>query len=113
MCKQYVPIDSTTMGEPVLACPVCGFYCVHPVALECRSPGTKKGHLKVDSNGIHLDPQLPPVGRGVMIAIRFVGECGHAFNYTFHFHKGSTAFFLDVIQKAKGVVLEADTIWRD
>ena len=112
-CTQCIPLDSITMGEPVLACPVCGFHCVHPVGLECISPGTRNGHVKIDSKGIHLDPEASPVGRGVMITLRFFGECGHAFNYTFHFHKGSTVFSQDARKLLNIVEQWPNTIWRD
>ena len=76
--------------RPHLECPECGDDYIHPVGLECRSPGTETGQVTIDSNGIAIDPHARPTGRGVRIVLRFVGECGHEFDYIFYFHKFST-----------------------
>jgi hypothetical protein len=101
------------LDEPALACPVCGFDYVHPIAIECRSPGQANGRLRVDQHGIHLDPTVPPDGRGVVIALTFLCEGGHLFTYRMRFHKGMTFFertLADVPQQDAG---QFETIWRN
>jgi hypothetical protein len=111
--KEFIPIYYESVSEPVLACPVCNFFYVHPVGLECRSPGTAKGHVRIDSKGIHINPEVPPTGRGVMITLHFLCECGHAFDYEFHFHKGSTLVSRQIPKLPDDPALRPDTIWRD
>ena len=108
-----IKIDIETFGEPVLACPVCGIYCVHPVGIECHSPGMPNGVLSVSAKGISLDPNPKPVDRGVKIILKFLCECGHEFDYEFRFHKGQT-HVKSHISPMK--LLQHDflnTIWRD
>lgn len=80
---------SPPAGEP-LVCPACGFDHVHPVRVEVISPGAEKGKVTVDNAGIRIDPNYPPVGRGVGITLDFVCEDGHRFTITYAFHKGQT-----------------------
>ena len=108
----YITVGTQLLGEPALACPVCGFEYVHPIELECCSPGTAKGHVVINADGISIDPCRPPDGRGTRITLKFWGECGHSFEYVFHFHKGSTMvsrFMLDTPEDEPGL----STIWRD
>ena len=86
----FIPVGSEMLGEPALRCPVCESQYVHPEAVECRSPGTKHGFVRIDCDGIAMDPRVPPVRRGTQITLAFAGECGHRFEYVFHFHKGAT-----------------------
>ena len=101
------------LDEFALACPVCGFEYVHPVAVECRSPGQANGHLLIDHQGIHLDPTAPPDGRGVVIALTFLCEDGHLFTYHLRFHKGMTFLERTVADAAQEVDLRPQTIWRN
>jgi hypothetical protein len=101
------------LDEPALACPVCGFDYVHPVAVECRSPGQANGRLRIDHQGIHLDPTVPPDGRGVVIALTFLCEDGHLFTYRMRFHKGMTFFEQTLANEPREADLRPQTIWRD
>ena len=108
----YIAVGTQLLGEPALACPVCGFEYIHPVELECRSPGTAKGCVIINADGVNIDPCPPPEGRGTRITLRFVGECSHAFEYVLHFHKGNTMVFRsmrDLLDDKQA----PNTIWRD
>ncbi|HBG25945.1 MAG: hypothetical protein A2Y10_19325 [Planctomycetes bacterium GWF2_41_51] len=113
MHKECIPIDYKSISQPVLACPVCNFFYVHPVGLECRSPGNSNGHVRIDSKGIHLNPEAPPSGRGVLIILHFTCECGHAFDYEFQFHKGNTLVECKTSRLPHDPSLRPETIWRD
>jgi hypothetical protein len=76
--------------EPMLTCPVCGFEYVHPVGLVCKGAGSANTELRLDSHGVHQNPQSEPWGRGVRITMEFLCEGGHRFDYSFTFHKGWT-----------------------
>ena len=106
-------VDTENLGQPVLACPVCGCHCVHPVGLECRSPGMRNGILSVNSRGITLDPDYEPSDRGVKITLQFLCESGHRFDYILLFHKGSTLIDLLMSPLALPVEKHPDAIWRD
>ena len=113
MCymNNIIPNSKHVFGEHILLCPVCGDHCVHPIAVECRSPGGEKGHVKIDADGIFHDPTQPAIGRGVMITLKFECECSHAFEYELHFHKGSTS-----IKRRQRSLPEEHvpaTIWRN
>jgi hypothetical protein len=69
--------------------------------------------VRVDNNGIHLNPEMPPLGRGVLLMLRFICEYGHGFDYEFHFHKGSTIVNRQTFQLADDFALHPKTIWRD
>ena len=109
----FILTEKNEPFDPMLICPACKEGLVHPTAVECRSPGTANGHVRIDSKGVHLDPGQAPSGRGVAITLGFFCECGHAFEYELHFHKGST------FVKRRMRVLPNDmerwptTIWRD
>jgi len=109
----YIPVGVETIADPVLACPVCGHGYVHPVGLECRSPGTASGQVTVTADGVAIDPARPPVGRGTQITLRFQCECGHAFAYVLHFHKGMTLVSRCMGHGPRGGDWWPDTIWRD
>lgn len=111
--KLAIPIDFESTDAPVLACPVCGDAHVHPVGFECRSPGNARGHVRIDCEGISLNPATPPSGRGVMMTLRFICESGHGFDYEFQFHKGNTLVACQTCQLAEDVALRPQTIWRD
>ena len=106
-------VDVKTFGKPVLACPACGHYYVHPVGIECHCPGMPGGVLTVSSKGISLDPNPKPIDRGVKIILKFLCECGHEFEYEFKFHEGQTYVKSDI---SPIKLLQHDflnTIWRD
>jgi hypothetical protein len=106
-------VDIETFGEPVLACPACGFNYIHPVGIECHSPGMPGGVLSVSSNGISLDTKSKPVDRGVVIILKFLCECAHEFEYVFSFRKGQTYVMSRIFPEK---LLRHDflnTIWRD
>ena len=109
----FVPVIEPLADRPALACPICGHSTVHPVGLECRSPGTGKGQVLIDCNGIHLDPQQEPIGRGVMITLSFACEAGHAFEYELHFHEGSTFLCRRMQDLPNDPEKWPETIWRD
>ena len=108
-----IKVSFEMFGEPVLACPECGAYCIHPVGIECHSPGMHNGVLTVSAAGISLDPKPEPEGRGTRIILKFLGECGHKFEHEFRFHKGQT-FIKTRISLIKILMHDfLGTIWRD
>ncbi len=90
MNTDFILTRRTANDETVLLCPVCGDEYVSPVAVDCRSPGGEKGHVRIDRQGLRLDPTAPAVGRGALVTLRFCCESGHGFGYGFHSHKGNT-----------------------
>jgi hypothetical protein len=97
-------------GHDLLACPVCGGTCVHPVRVTCVSPGRARGAVTIDAHGVAIDPHREPIGRGVWIAVAFGCENGHLFERQFQFHKGSTV--VDTVVDARSSP-EWATIWRE
>jgi len=112
--NQVIPLDHS-MGEPCLACPVCGDNYVHPTGIICLPPGGNgRGLLKVDVDGIHLDPTVRPTTRGISIAIEFLCEQGHTFAYRLEFHKGQTYVYARNRDKTDESASSSDsTIWRN
>ncbi|NLX59687.1 MAG: hypothetical protein GXY74_11430 [Phycisphaerae bacterium] len=106
-----IPV-TTRLTEPALACPVCGFEYVHPVAVEC-CPSGPRGHVRIDAEGVRLEPVSAPEGRGVAVTLGFLCENGHLFTYRLSVHKGQT--FLE--RTMGNAPRDADewprTIWRD
>lgn len=111
--ESYIPVDTQSASDPCLACPICGDIFVHPVGVECSSPGRANGHIAIDRRGVAIDPDQPPIGRGVAIRLRFIGECGHAFNYDLQFHKGNTFVTRSMADLPRDVNSWPETIWRD
>src|SRR5215472_8848702 len=102
-----VPALPETIDCPV---PDCGHSSAHPVAVEVNAGGDI---TTVDRGGTSVR-RGRAVGRGVQVAVRFVGECGHAFDLTLHFHKGSTYVELAPDEAANAVGSHVPkTIWRD
>lgn len=108
--NEFIPV-SMGARSPLLACPRCGDTAIHPVQIECISPGRATGRVRIDSDGINIDPMHQPVGRGVHISLVFGCENGHAFKYCLHFHKGSTT--VDRIVSDENQHNWWTTIWRD
>ena len=47
--RDYIPVGTELLGEPALACPVCGRgVCPSRRGIECRSPGTAKGRVVIE-----------------------------------------------------------------
>ena len=109
----FILAEKNEPFDPMLICPACKESLVHPTAVECRSPGTANGHVRIDCKGIHLDPGQPPSGRGVAITLEFFCECGHAFEYELHFHKGSTFVKRRMRVLPNEMERWPTTIWRD
>lgn len=106
---ELMPTSSVFLGEPVLACPVCGHDYIHPVKVQIVSPGSERGSVTVDWRGVHLDPQHPPLGRGVVLYLEFHCERGHRLEYRLAFSKGQTLPDLTARDSSDG----SETIWRD
>lgn len=111
--KMIMPYDDC-MG--IVRCPVCppgpsGSF-THPVSVKINPLGPNKGMGIIDKNGITVDRETEPYGRGVTISINFGCEgCSSFFEWNFRFHKGQT--FVD-IERSSGEwedIFEA--IWRD
>ncbi|HDZ21964.1 MAG TPA: hypothetical protein ENH78_11790 [Phycisphaerae bacterium] len=104
-----IPVQQAGEHTTLLACPVCGGSNIHPVRLDCISPGQRNGCVTIDSNGVAIDPRYPPAGRGVRIELAFSCEDGHEFVYALQFHKGST----EVVSHTRDIHSSHETIWRD
>ena len=106
-----IPIGRTPDG-PCLVCPVCGDNYIHPVQIDCSPYGKHgRGYVKVDADGIHLNQTASPSGRGALIALKFMCEQGHVFDYVLNFHKGTTFVNSEARDIVDGESFE--TIWRD
>ena len=105
--------DNASAKEPILICPICHGDMIHPTAVECHSPGTARGHVRIDCKGIHLDPTQAPMGRGVVITLQFRCESGHTFEYQMHFCKGTTFVERQMQALPNNVDPRPQTIWRD
>ncbi len=112
-CDNYIPVSAELVSEPALACPVCGDQHVHPVGIECRSPGKEKGLVTIDADGVAIDPHKEARGRGTEITLKFTCECGHAFEYVLLFHKGSTLVSRSMWEMTGKPDQWPDTIWRN
>jgi hypothetical protein len=110
--SHLIPV-TTSMTEPALTCPVCGFKYVHPVAIECCPPGGAKGGVRIDAQGVRLDPTTPPEGRGVATTLTFLCENGHIFTYGLRFHKGLTFLDRTMANAPRDASQWPKTIWRD
>jgi len=91
----------------LLKCPVCGFYYTQPTRVAV-SPIEGKTRCEIDASGVTLT-KVMPVGRGIIIAMDFQCEEGHAWETTFTFHKGTTS----VKTRIKEVSPYEPVIWRD
>jgi len=109
-----IPTKANLNGEQQMLCPVCGWDYVHPIGIDCWSPGSAKGHVKIDDNGIHISADGAGSGRGVRFAFSFTCEAGHLFSYDMQFHKGNTT-----VKRLVNQISTSDTdngprtIWRD
>lgn len=113
MCNKSLIPTCETNAESMLICPICQGEMIHPMAVECHSPGTANGYVRINNQGIHLAPTCPPVGRGVMITLKFSCEYGHTFEYEMHFHKGSTFVKRQMYVLPTNSIQSPNTIWRD
>lgn len=111
---KVIPLDFS-LGEPCLACPVCGSNYVHPTGIICLPPGGNgRGILKIDAEGVHLNPTVKPNVRGVSISLEFLCERGHTFVYRLEFHKGQTYIHSRTSEDdGEGKDCSAATIWRN
>jgi len=103
-------VSAASLNEPVIACPVCGGDYVHIRAVE-----THQNHTHVHVHGDDCDVTSTTAGsrnRGSSVTIRFWGECGHEFSYTWSFHKGNTRIFLHDVDKPDPYVIPS-LLWRD
>lgn len=106
---KFVLSDICTGGndEPVLACPVCGFHCVHPEKVEVIQ---NKSRVIVTKDGAQLVPHDEPVwNRGSVTVQWFWCEDGHHFAYEYAFHKGSVYVTL----RSEESVGTEPSLWRD
>jgi len=62
-----------------LTCPVCGDAHVTPSTLASTSLLGQRGEVRVDQDGLHLDPAVPSAEAGSSIAITFRCGSGHLF----------------------------------
>jgi hypothetical protein len=79
--------------EEYITCPFCGAGCdyyVHPIKVMVNAGGLI---TSIDSKGTHFS-QGSPSGRGVLIELQFLAECGHTFTLSLQFHKGMTMVYL-------------------
>ncbi len=112
LAASYIPLAADADGDAPLLCPICQDDYVHPTAVRILPPGRAPGLLAVTSDGMAIDPKVRPTGRGVVITLTFVGECGHTFSNEFSFHKGQT-----FVRRRPGRDIDPseapDTIWRN
>lgn len=112
--RSCTPIPTTRSASgPTLVCPICGNDYVHPISVEVLPPGAVRGVLRVNADGIYLDPWPQPDGRGVRTTLAFLCEAGHTFYYVLHFHKGMTFIKRRVGTTYPDLCHTPETIWRD
>ena len=109
--RHLVVTEPPDQNMYTMLCPECGDAYVAPISVSILPPGSAKGLLLVDGDGIHLDVTQEPCWRGVLIEVMFQCECGdHKFGYYMHFHKGQTFMGNSELRTP---VSSAGVIWRD
>ena len=110
----FVPVIEMDEGlaSHCLQCPVCSSLDVHQIALDCRSPGTERGHVHIDANGIIIDTEAQGAC-GVVTRFSFQCERGHLFEFALFFDKGRTR----IGRRLNEIPVTTDdvprTIWRE
>ena len=109
MMREELPrfVISDQNGKPMLACPVCGFTCVH-----IGSVNVEQGHLSASivAEGVATaGSDRHKSHRGSEVSIRFWCEAGHAWVWSFSFHKGSTM----VRMFSESHEQDEPELWRD
>jgi hypothetical protein len=101
-----------------ILCPVCGWECVHPVALKAE-PVSGDTIVYITSEGIRTIPSTAAQHiRGIRLTTTFLCEEGHQWDEERAFHKGTT---FQKIHRGPDSVWEnfehpemwPQTIWRD
>lgn len=96
-------------------CPICGYECVHPVAVYVRTEEggrpmihaiTEAGHTVTP---VVVDEVFDNI-RGVVIIREYLGECEHRWLERERFHKGETYTDVKPLGLAPG---PGGTIWRN
>lgn len=100
-------VDTSLVGEPVQACPVCNDPWIHLQAVEVEQGRQLTTHTKGEATTTTKPDQKP---RGSIVVIRFIGECGHKFAYRWQFHKGTT--YVELCDVGPGSVEHTPTMWR-
>ena len=62
-----------------LLCPVCQDHRIVPAAVACTSLLGQRGEVRIDRDGLHLDPAAVPAEGGSAIAITCRCGSGHLF----------------------------------
>ena len=107
---KFLPTSTENTANPVLICPICGDEYVHPIRVDVVSPGKRFGKVSVDSDGIHLNPEHPPLGRGCIVYLEFQCESGHRYYHRLEFDKGRTVATLLARNTTDD---KAGPIWRE
>ena len=105
---------STWHDLPDLLCSVCGWECVHPVALKAE-PVSGDSVVYINSEGLRTFASTAAERiRGIRITTTFLCEEGHTWDEERRFHKGITSQSLrrgpDRFSEPE---LAPATIWRD
>lgn len=74
-----IAITTPAPRRGCLTCPVCGDTHVTPTTLASTSLLGQRGEVRVDEDGLHLDPAAPAAEAGSAIAITFCCGSGHLF----------------------------------
>ena len=102
-------LHTTPGNSAVLCCPVCGFECVHPLAVT-----VEQGHTRTDvqRQGTTVAPtDRGCYARGSLVELRFACEEGHEFRYRLEFHKGG--MFVELAAQSCDPRRPFDELWRN
>lgn len=112
MSEMNTPLSVVSVVSVVL-CPVCGFECVHPVAVKIE-PVHGDTMLYVNHDGIHAEvSRAASRVRGIQITTTFLCESGHQWDELRAFHKGITSQSVERGPDWEDFETAPVTLWRD
>lgn len=96
-----------------VTCPVCGFECVHPVAVKVE-PVSGDTVVYINHDGLHtFVSRAAETIRGIRITTTFLCEEAHQWDEVRSFHKGITSQTIERGPDWSDFECAPTTIWRD
>jgi hypothetical protein len=94
-------------------CPVCGYECVHPVALKVE-PVSDDTVVYINHDGLHTVPSRAAERiRGIQITTTFLCEEAYQWDEVCAFHKGINTQTIERGPDWSDFECTPTTIWRD